>query len=64
MSVESYRGLPEVLTQGLLIGKLFMWTGRTANPRTKNLDFRGSGSRVCLIVRGGTPRSIGGFPET
>ena len=37
---------------------------RTANPRTENLDFRGSVSRILSFLRGGVPRSIGIFTET
>ena len=40
------------------------WTGRTANLRTKTLDFRGLDSSRILIVRGGILMSLGSFPET
>ena len=36
----------------------------TANLRTKILDFRGLDSSIILILRGGTPRPIGDFPES
>ena len=35
----------------------------TANLCTKILDFRGSGSSIILISRGGIPWPIGNFPE-
>ena len=37
--------------------------GNTVGSQTKNLDFRGSDSDMLLLVRGGTPRSIGNSPE-
>ena len=37
---------------------------RTANPRTKIMDFRGFDSIIILILRGGILMSIGDFPES
>ena len=39
-------------------------SGRTANLRTKIPDFRGFDSSTIIILRGGTPRTIGSFPES
>ena len=37
--------------------------GCTANPRTRNLKFRGLDSLTFLIIMGGIPRYLGYFPE-
>ena len=39
-------------------------TARTANLRTKILDFRGFDSSIDLCLRGGIPRPIGDFPKS
>ena len=35
----------------------------TVSSRTKNLDFRGFDSNIFLMLRAGSPRSIGSFPD-